>query len=1116
MPAPDYKSVFVDPASHVDFITVADDGAFEGQHFDRKQASRPDTNGRLSKGEVDKLKEFIETTMSAFANADGGVLVLGVTTNGEVAGLNHLTENQINSLLNLRSIVGAVIQAKLHPIAVGQDTRHIALFKVDLPERSICQRIKDDAAWIRKGLSTQRLRGAELEQLRRDRRVVDFEMTPSETFEAADVDNGVLAEFVKSHDVIADDRDTIQILRHAGAISGDLATLNWTHAGLLFFAYNPRRVLAQAYIRLLRFDCLHADEDERPTPSFEKDFDGPLTKQIRSFRVFIRESGFFKTYQVRDSDGGFTSEPEYPTIAIDEAVVNAVAHRDHGVAQPITCEKYEDAFVVKSPGLLRQPFQVPSSFRLNERALESLPRNRKIMDWLRTMKDATGAPYVKAVREGTRRMRDEMEKLRLPSPLYRLGDVETVVVLRNSGDRRGAKRTGLAKEDAIASNEFTNLFRLTGYEAMPTASGEQGQRGQLLDALVNKLEAGGWIIDVLAKGRAIVHLKGAQEILPPSLRDTLRIIPAYALHVRSYHSQLYLIADYKVQVQSIWTAQKVVAEFGPGALSGLRAFSRLGGGLVRGRILSATTDHVTLRLFDGAQEETVSAAQVYPSLRREQMDAVVRSKAPDFDLPKAIKKAALSTARGSARLRAERIREAVNTIAHTVFPLSVGDSAVNLETTPLRLVEDGDGKRAWRVGTINEPDVEFGRHHVTADIRSGITTYGAFADDPRDLEVVAVVQPGYEQRVRALVARLQSGAFKYKGSERTFSTRLRLAHIFAAQGIGVDEECRRLVAEYSEWVGNERLDRILLVHTPEAGYSLDDVSSPYFNAKRTLLEAGIPCQMLDTPTLVDPDWKDLNLALNIVAKVGVKPWVLPESIPDADCFVGLSYTSSRHEGGDRLLGFANVFNEYGRWEFYSGGNSAVPYQERELHYENLVASTMNKLRLQERPTVYFHYSARYSRGDREAILRGARRIRQRGVYVFVWVNSHHPVRLFDERAETDGSAARGRYAIAAENQIYLSTTGNNPFRKTLGTPQALEVNVYASPDIRAQRRDHRALARQILSLTKLNWASTDSLCAEPITIKYAGDIAYLTEAFQHQKQGEFRLHPVLERTPWFI
>jgi hypothetical protein len=50
------------------------------------------------------------------------------------------------------------------------------------------------------------------------------------------------------------------------------------------------------------------------------------------------------------------------------------------------------------------------------------------------------------------------------------------------------------------------------------------------------------------------------------------------------------------------------------------------------------------------------------------------------------------------------------------------------------------------------------------------------------------------------------------------------------------------------------------------------------------------------------------------------------------------------------------------------------------------------------------------------------------------------------------------------------------------------------------------------SLTKLNWALTESLCVEPITKKYAGDIAYLTAAFLRQGKMPFRLHPMIERT----
>lgn len=113
--------------------------------------------------------------------------------------------------------------------------------------------------------------------------------------------------------------------------------------------------------------------------------------------------------------------------------------------------------------------------------------------------------------------------------------------------------------------------------------------------------------------------------------------------------------------------------------------------------------------------------------------------------------------------------------------------------------------------------------------------------------------------------------------------------------------------------------------------------------------------------------------------------------------------------------------------------------------------------------------------------------------------------------------SRGSYVMASPNQIYLSTTGYNSYRKVLGTPQVLEINIWTDRPENAPHSppDLKALAVHILSLTKLNWASTDSLCAEPITTKYAGDIAYLTDAFL--RQGSiFRLNKVLEKTPWFL
>ena len=71
------------------------------------------------------------------------------------------------------------------------------------------------------------------------------------------------------------------------------------------------------------------------------------------------------------------------------------------------------------------------------------------------------------------------------------------------------------------------------------------------------------------------------------------------------------------------------------------------------------------------------------------------------------------------------------------------------------------------------------------------------------------------------MARLQACAFKFRGAKQAFATRLKLAGVSAAQGIGVDAECRRLISEYPEWSGNQNLNRLILVHTPEADFALD-------------------------------------------------------------------------------------------------------------------------------------------------------------------------------------------------------------------------------------------------------------------------------------------------------
>jgi len=489
-----------------------------------------------------------------------------------------------------------------------------------------------------------------------------------------------------------------------------------------------------------------------------------------------------------------------------------------------------------------------------------------------------------------------------------------------------------------------------------------------------------------------------------------------------------------------------------------------------------------------------------------------------FDLSKVIKEHSLSLQPNSSRIRAEKTKNTAQELAKKNFPIKVDELWCDMTPEPVALYRQENVSDRFQVRSVPEPDVEFSSYNESKDIRDGITQFGAYSKSEKLIEIVPICTSKLRTNMANLIQRIKTGKYKYHGSERTFKTKFTYSSIVTPFSIQETlSECKRLLSEHPDWIGNENLNRIFLVHIPEKDYPIDDESSPYYSAKRFLLENGIPCQMVDTRTLLNPDWKDLNLALNIAAKCGIIPWVLPGAIPDADFFVGLSYTQSSRGDFDRLMGYANVFDQYGKWQFYSGNINSFSYSEKINHFKLLIKQTLNRLSLSETPNIYFHYSARFSREDKTEILEAARQIRPQGKYSFVWINSHHGVRLYDNRPETDGSLSRGSYVITSPNQMYISTTGHNPYRKALGTPIMLEINVQVEyPEkIPKPPPDLRAIARQILSLTKLNWGSTDSLCGEPITTKYAGDIAYLTSAFLRQGK-DFRLHPVLEKTPWFI
>lgn len=354
------RHLFDSHLSEWGFLTQPTDDNFEGQHFDRKEASRLQGNTPLSSKELDGIKAHVVETVSAFANSnvEGGLLVLGISSAGEIMGIDHLSEAQSNSITDLNSLLHThAAEVRFYSCRDANDVEKTLCFiySAYLPN-AICETPeKNLKAWVRSGPQSLPMSQEVRDRVRLQKGLLDLDSKPWCLFSMEDVDAEVIKEFRRVfHPESIQNFSDERLLYQAGAIVKNGDEYWFTLPGLLFFASNPQRVLSHAYLRLLKFVVPSSQFRNRGLPSFDKDFLGPVTKQIRAARTFLRETAFLERLQYRKPDGGFAEQSELPTIAVDEAIVNAVAHRDYQTRNPTYCEHYTDAFIVKNAGRIQQ------------------------------------------------------------------------------------------------------------------------------------------------------------------------------------------------------------------------------------------------------------------------------------------------------------------------------------------------------------------------------------------------------------------------------------------------------------------------------------------------------------------------------------------------------------------------------------------------------------------------------------------------------------------------------------------------------------------------------------------------------------------------------------------
>lgn len=362
-------------------------------------------------------------TIVAFANSEGGQIVVGADASGRLTG--GLQVEDANDVLRAAMMqILPPLRVEVEPYELPQGT--VLVFTA--PRTGDLHSLVDGRVLARRGSSNQLLAGDDLALLAASRSSGAFETEEVEGAGLADFDMDVVTEYVehrRRRQPRAFVGSTDSLLKQIGALGpGGGATV----MGILLFGREPQVFLPQAGLTFVKF----AGSDRREATGQigygrREDINGPLARIIeRAWQVVWEEMAKQSVVRglVREE------ETEYPATAVREALVNAVAHRDYHIGgRRIELLMYRDRLEVTSPGGL------PGYITLQNIIDEHYSRNPRLVNGLLQW------GYIEELGLGVDKMIESMVAAGHPQPEFKASPHSFVVILRKGRElgQPGAK-----------------------------------------------------------------------------------------------------------------------------------------------------------------------------------------------------------------------------------------------------------------------------------------------------------------------------------------------------------------------------------------------------------------------------------------------------------------------------------------------------------------------------------------------------------------------------------------------------------------------------------------------------------------------------------------------------
>lgn len=353
-----------------------------------------------------KIKEITEE-VCAFANASGGVVLIGVDDANTIKGIT-IDNAKRSAIQNSINEISPVLKCDFNIVEV--DGKDIAV--IEVPSGQNKPYVLSGAIYVRQGPNSQKL--TTVEEMRDFFQQADKIYFDDAICKEANIEDDIAKENINTFrfeaglvNVTSDE----QLFTNLKLVTNDGQLKNGT---VLFFGNNPEKFFEKAVIRCVAFDGI----DKRYIVD-DKVMTGTLYQQYQKSMIWLK-SKLDVRYDIEGEGGKPRKELwEIPETAFKETIINSLAHRDYyDKGARITIEVFDDRVEISNPGGLVSA--VPKS----EFGKRSASRNPLIFGLFERMR------LVEQIGSGITRIRDVMNDEGLTPPEFNIDGMFTVTLRR--------------------------------------------------------------------------------------------------------------------------------------------------------------------------------------------------------------------------------------------------------------------------------------------------------------------------------------------------------------------------------------------------------------------------------------------------------------------------------------------------------------------------------------------------------------------------------------------------------------------------------------------------------------------------------------------------------------